>query len=352
MENTLKDMRSNSAALAYALALILSPCCAFGSESTAFRDLLRRHAERSENSLESELRSGTIAASLHHRAGEVAVFGAVRIPVTVEFYLDRFRDIAAFKKGAEVSNVVRFGDHPVEQTLASLSLEPKETLVLGGCRPGKCGIKLSIAMMNQLRVVRGFDAVNKAFRKVLREYVAKYIQEGTPAMISYADRDPATNSSSTFSGILSEFTWLRDYAPGLADALNGPYRSADGQLEEFFYWSKEDFGLKPVISFTHVFIYKTLIDGRLWAFIASKQIYADHYLEGSLGLTVLAAEAADKNTPLLSMAYFNRSVTDGLRGWFSSISRAIVERRAREALDRHLAATKQQLASSYRQHLH
>jgi len=90
--------------------------------------------------------------------------------------------------------------------------------------------------------------------------------------------------------------------------------------------------LKPVVSLTHVLILKTTVGGTPWAFIASKQIYASHYLNRSLGLTVLSEDSADQANTATSVAYFNRSMTDGLRSWFASFERSIIDRRVRTGM--------------------
>lgn len=46
--------------------------------------------------------------------------------------------------------------------------------------------------------------------------------------------------------------------------------------------------------------------------MASKQIYADHYFEGALGLTV-AVPNPETATPSMYLAYLNRSLIDALR---------------------------------------
>jgi hypothetical protein len=101
------------------------------------------------------------------------------------------------------------------------------------------------------------------------------------------------------------------------------------------------------VSVTHVLILKTTIDGRPWAFIASKQIYADHYFVASLGLTVLAQESADPANPVISVAYFYRSRTDGLQGRFSSVARSIVQRYVRSGMLKNLSEVRDRLAKAY-----
>jgi len=67
----------------------------------------------------------------------------------------------------------------------------------------------------------------------------------------------------------------------------------------------------------------------------------------SLGLTVLAEESAT-GTCRISVAYFNRSQTDGLRGWFASIQRSIVEGRVRASLLKNLAGMRDRLGKAFR----
>ena len=61
-------------------------------------------------------------------------------------------------------------------------------------------------------------------------------------------------------------------------------------VENFIYWSKEMFSLKPVINLFHVTIYTRERHGTKDVFITSKQIYASHYFETSLGFTAFVDE--------------------------------------------------------------
>jgi hypothetical protein len=59
--------------------------------------------------------------------------------------------------------------------------------------------------------------------------------------------------------------------------------------EDFIYWSKQKFGLKPVIAVTHVSIYRKPESRR--PLIASKQVCTSHYFEASLWLTAVVASS-------------------------------------------------------------
>ncbi len=324
-----------------------------GTDVEPFSVLLRQQAGASNRDLERYVGSDRVFVKVlpHIRPGEVAVVGALRIPVTMAFFLERFRDIQTFKKGPAVLGIGKFSDPPLEQNLQELTLGDKTLDALAVCRPGKCGVKLSAEMMDRLRkaaVSSGRGAkLEREFREVLLDYLSCYLERGTPAMITYSDTDPPVHSSGEFLELLQQFIWLQDYAPPLFEALKDSLPKKHSEVEELIYWSREGFGLKPVASMTQVLILKTAIEGKRWAFLASKQIYADHYFEASLGLTVLAEQSGDPRNPLLSVAYFNRSSTDGLRGWFASITRALVERRVRSGLAKNLKAMKGKLKQLY-----
>jgi hypothetical protein len=63
--------------------------------------------------------------------------------------------------------------------------------------------------------------------------------------------------------------------------------------------------------------------------VAGKQIFATHYLDGGLGLTMILHDDA---TSASYLAYVNRSQVDLLRGFFGTIVRGVLEDRvARQA---------------------
>lgn len=126
------------------------------------------------------------------------------------------------------------------------------------------------------------------------------------------------------------------------DYLDGDRSSQLENADDFIYWSKEDAGFKAITSLTHVTIDKKLIQGRKWYFIASKDIYSNHYLESSLGLSVISEDPGSG----CWLVYMNRSRTDILRGWLSSFRRTIIESRVRCVMKKQLIAIKKKLETS------
>jgi hypothetical protein len=79
------------------------------------------------------------------------------------------------------------------------------------------------------------------------------------------------------------------------------------------YWSKETFARKPVISVTRVAIMRG--NGRSpfpEVLIASKQVFATHYTNGSLAVTMLLLDPPGSSPRYL--AYVNRSAVDVVGG--------------------------------------
>jgi len=73
--------------------------------------------------------------------------------------------------------------------------------------------------------------------------------------------------------------------------------------------------------------------------IATNQIYADHYLDASLGLTLAIAEPGSAR-PSFYLIAVNRARTRSLSGVLRAFVRATVRDRSRRALENILRAAK------------
>ena len=129
-----------------------------------------------------------------------------------------------------------------------------------------------------------------------------------------------------------------DAAPALRSHLLTYPAGALPNTEHFFYWSKESFGFRPVVGLNHVTVHTT-DTGRV--LIVTTQIYASHYMDGQTAVTAILPENGGANR--FYWLYFNRARIDRLEGLLGSISRPIVQRRARSGLARTLTDTKTRL---------
>jgi hypothetical protein len=186
--------------------------------------------------------------------------------------------------------------------------------------------------------------VTELGRTALLQYVERYLAGGNEQLSEYSDKKLPLRVAEQFDAILKASPYIFDYDPEFYGYLSDyPKKHLDG-VEDFLYWSKEKFGLKPVISVTHVSIYrKPEFNVTL---IASKQIYANHYFEASLGLTVALAASQDPD-PSFYLLYFNRSRSDALHGGFSGLARGQVKSRARKGALENLAKIQRSIEAQF-----
>jgi hypothetical protein len=275
-------------------------------------------------------RDQIVARVLPGKDGQLAVFAATRLNAQPDALVAWTRAIAELKQSRFVLAIGRFSDPPRPSDLDGLTLDEGDLDAIRECRPGDCGLKLSAGHISSLTAALSAagagwrDAVHREFRRLLAERVLQYRAGGLAALPPPADRRKVLRPDDALSAIVGQSPYLARL-PQL-DAWLKEYPQAHPAVESFFYWSKETYGEgKAVISITHVGIVRPASDHRLPAvLVAGKQIFATHYLEGGLGLTMVLRDATS-GTPYL--AYVNRSQVDLLRGFFGGFVRGVLEDR-------------------------
>ena len=134
---------------------------------------------------------------------------------------------------------------------------------------------------------------------------------------------------------------FHEYAPELKAYLEQYPRGSLPGGRDVFYWVKEDYGFKPTLSIVHGVLYEPPARPDR-AFVVQKQIYANHYFDGSLAIATLLS-ATDAGAPVTYLVYANRSRGDQLRGGFGGLKRNLVESQARKAAEETLGTIKRQL---------
>ncbi len=272
---------------------------------------------------------------------EVAVAGAVHVRTRQQVFLDRFRDIARFKRGAAVLQINRFSNPPVLGDVAALTMDEDDINDLRQCRVGDCDVQLSAAAIEQFQAVNWAapDAAARATslaHELVLDYARRYVS-GAAGRREYNGNAQPMSIPDEFAGLLAASPYIGTLVPGMpAHLLDYPAAPLAG-AEDFLYWSKEKFGLRPVISVTHVTIAPS---GPGTHVITSKDIYSSHYFDASLGLTIASDDASGQGFYLV---YVNRSRADALKGGFSGLKRSVVQRRAKGGLEDNLRMTKLRL---------
>lgn len=257
---------------------------------------------------------------------EVAVAGLVNLRASADEFLRSYRDSLTRKSNGAVLEVGSFGAVLTLADLQNLTLEARDIEDLKSCVVGDCEIKLSASMIERFRREVNWQAPDYAqqasqlFKTMLLEYVQDYRKRGDAALIEYNDSQDKIRVADEQRAVSRPSGYLKDILdPKLLPRASSELRP----LEELIVWSKIKFGLKPVIAVNHITIYKR--DGELGPQVLaiSRQIYANHYFNASLGLTAFVTVAG----PTSFLVYENRSRADGLEGPFSKLKRNVVEKK-------------------------
>ncbi|HET6268147.1 MAG TPA: hypothetical protein VFG11_10555, partial [Acidobacteriota bacterium] len=102
-----------------------------------------------------------------------------------------------------------------------------------------------------------------------------------------------------------KFTDVVDYFPVTARYITDYPVYKNKQIEDFFYWSKEAQGNKPMITLKHVFRQRVGAD----YILVNKLIYSNHYLLSSLSVMHLI-DYTDDGYPRTLFVLEQRSLSD------------------------------------------
>jgi hypothetical protein len=320
------------------------------TSSPQLETFLRQQLQFSDQEIDDVRNGKAVARILPSEKQEVAVFGIVLVRTPTDFFVDRFRDIESYKKGTSVPLVKKFSNPPRIEDLKQLTIDDADLHALRKCKVGDCGVKLPSEAI--LRLQREIDwsspdagqQATELGRAVLLRYVERYLAGGNEQLSEYSDKKQPLHLAEQFDAILRASPYIFHYDSEFYEYLRDYPKKKLDAVEDFLYWSKEKFGLKPVVSVTQVSIFRKPEIGL--TLIASKQIYASHYFEASLGLTV--ALVANQNAkPSFYLLYFNRSRSDALHGGFSGLARGLVKNRARIGVRENLERVRRSVEAQY-----
>jgi hypothetical protein len=285
-------------------------------------------------------------------AREVAVAGVTRIAVTKEQFFEQYRAVERFKQHEAVLQLGRFSQPPQVSDMERLTFNPDMLADLRSCRPGRCKVKLPADWMARFREKVDWSSrtarsdAQALFRSILTAYAADYQANGAAALVEYRDKDAPVRLGEESTALIQRSPCLSAISPDFVRYLIAFPRVSLPVADSFIYRSQEDFGLKPVVSLTHVSVYQDPAHPSV-AVGASRQIYATHYFEASLGLT-FAFDDGDAARPGIYLVYVNRTRADALKGSFGVVRRSVVYGRTKDGVEETLAALKRRLEGGER----
>lgn len=309
------------------------------------RELLREIARITDAEWAAIERGEAVAKIIDTDNREVAVAGAVRIAAAKDRLTERYRDVAHLKRSTIVLDVGRFSRTPSAADLARAPFE-EYNLDLRECRPFDCRVRLS-----ERDIARFHDDVNwrdtswrdrsaAVWRDVLAGYAASYARVGRQALPVFANKREPVSVASELGGLVQQVAFVGSYAPDMFAFMREFAPPIPNHAEDVLYWSKEDFGIRPVFRISHQVVQTSATNPATVA-IATTQVYADHYLDAAL--TVTLALDAGGASPSFYLVSVNRARTRSLTGMLRSFVRSTVQSRSRDALRKILVATKTSL---------
>ena len=313
--------------------------------------MLAKYMRFTRQDLSAVSRGKLVKKALETRSRtELAFFGVTDVNAPPSLLIERFRDIETFKKSEAVMRVRKMSDPPSLDDFKDMTLEKTDLKELQKCKPGKCDMKLSPKMIERFQQEikwsePGADSkATELFRNLLFEYVQEYMSRGNDGLIQYYDQKDPVSLPDEFRSILQGSTYMREKLPEFYQYLLEYPNQTLENTENFLYWSKETLKFRPVITITQVTIFRPTPKE---AFIASKQIYANHYLTGSLALTGMFSQNEDPDQPGFYLFYLNRTRTDMLGGLLSGLKRSLARSRSTVALDENLTLIKVRLEKEF-----
>lgn len=301
----------------------------------------------------SAIRNGKAIAKIldSPTADQVFVFGSVYINSTPERYLKLAADIDALRKLPNYLAIQKFSDPPKLADLERFTLEEEDFKQLKDCKAGHCEVQLPSEAMEEFQRTLEWSApdaaeqANHVAQQMALQALLNYKQGGNAALGTYRDKNHPEAVAETFSSLLSRSKALPVYLPELPRYLLDYPNAESKDIESEFYWEKVNFGLKPTLRMIQAVIYRGKSPGEPAYAVAVKQLYASHYFETALDLTVCVKDTERPDHAGFYLITMKGSQQAGLTGLKGSIVRKVAVDKTRSSLERALVSIKKKLES-------
>lgn len=309
------------------------------------RDLLAGHLGLNATQIETVRRGQPVVVAVPPRVDrEIAVAGAVRIAAPAARLVAVVRDIERLERGRGFLATRKFSSPPVLADVATLRLPDEDVRALRSCRPGRCDVKLGQGAFDELGRIdwnapNVADQANQLARRMAIAYIDQYRAGGNRALAVYRDAPHPIDIAREFADMVRRSSSLTASLPEVSAYLLQYPQGRPASVEDFFYWSLAEFGLKPVVRLNHVVIHPTGRPSGLQYAITTKQLYASHYFHTALEVRVLLDDPEHPGQAHY-LVVLNLARSDGLTGLFGPIVRSKARSGARNGLLTVLAGMK------------
>jgi len=340
--------------MAVALVLTVLPglrCKAQAQAQAELRHYLTSHVGLSEIQIKA-VRGGDAVAKARSTSTrkEVLVSGAVWIDADPEAYVRLATDLERLKRWAGYLEVRKFSTPPVPGDLNGFTLDDEDITSLRNCKSGDCPVQMPERSMEIIQqFVETPEAslaaqVNALLQDRAWKRLVAYQREGNAALGVYNDKEQPTDVARQFQSILGQTQLIPEHLPELYKYLLAYPLEKPANAEDLFYWARVRFGLKPTLRMVHVVVLRGMRPGDPACVIAEQQIYASHYFQAALDMSLCLAnpEPAGRGFYLIKTMGSEQAGLTGLKGLL--IRKSAVQRSA-AALQKMLADVKKTLES-------
>lgn len=321
----------------------------------AFQEFLVKKIRLTQQDMQSVFNGRQVAKLLETKTkDEIAILGIVKIHAPQELFIEQFRDIVEFERGAGVHAAALFHSPPTLDDVAALTIDADDLKEISRCKHGDCEVKLSDRAMQILREQVDWKSpqagaqAQSLIRQAFVDYVARYQKIGDEALFVYNDKDKPQAIRDGLNTLLQNAYDLFQYDPQLAAYLRKYPQEKPPDTEDIFYWQKGEFGLKPVIRASHVVIHRNQHGSYCTYAIASKMLLATHYFRAALELKSVVPDSPTPDAKSFYLVCLNRSFVDGLTGFKGMLIRGTVKSKSRQSLEQYLAGVKNETESAYK----
>ena len=281
-----------------------------------------------------------VDGSAGHEAGGYAI---ARVPAAAVDLLGEGLESTWLVEAAAAEAFAWLPDQPTAEQIGRVDLIEQDYADLGGCRPGSCKVKLPVGLILALRARVDWDepgarslAADLVFGELARR-AAAYQRSGDAALGSADDKRRRVSLREEVRGLVAGADSFARAFPELhAYLLRYPAAPPPGVRSRLFAMRTTMGAGKEVVSVQHALEQRR--DDPVVPFVwVTKQLYASHYLEATLGLTYLVADGRQG----AYLVHEFRSRLDILRGW--GLFHGRVRRGVRELLATRLETVRQRI---------
>jgi hypothetical protein len=298
-----------------------------------------------------EIRNGKAVAKIldSPTADQVFVFGSVYVNSTPERYLKFASDTDALRKLPSYLALKKFSDPPQLADLNGFTLDNEDFKQLKVCKPGHCEVQLPAEAMEEFQRSVNWgapdanDQANHLAQQMALRALLNYEQGGNSALGIYRDKNHPAAVAETFASLVSRSKALPVYLPELREYLLNYPKADSSSIESEFYWEKVNFGLKPTLRMVQAIVFRGKSPTQPAYAVAVKQLYASHYFESALDLTVCVQDTLSTKQSGFYLITLKGSQQAGLTGLKGDIVRKVAVDKTRSSLEKALASIKQRL---------